>query len=667
MKERIQKLFCDNKSAEAFWALAENVMTDSYCQKMFLRVVNIKSHVIKLFEDIDRIKQLADKGNPYMQYAYARLHDVLYFAEDSMTVSEKYYAMAMEAGISDARMQLAYMYRDGDLGEYHPRLYCQYMEQALAENSVRAIQNKLYEMIYGSDFIEKDTEKALELIDRYITSCDEEPDPYFLCLRAKAEEQLGMKDKATKDYELAAIKGFPEALFFLAMMTCFDDEFKITDAERFSALMERGQDAGVPACYLETAFIMDSFDYKALDEKNQEECHRLLKNQLILSSEMGDDLAGYYLGYYHEQGINGFEQDYGQAWKWYSRGALLRSYFCFENISRMILEDFTAPEKYSEEYGYECAYHALILGSDSLDTVMKGYKNGYLTHHAAVIEEIFLPRYEKENSDCDDDSYDDSYDDEVEGQEIEEDCYKECETYDSDRNIDRDRDRDIDILMKYYDPDIEYTQPKEKRENSEETISPQSLEELLNHCHDYVDKINTAIKEHNQTWKVAEWTNKYADIAERMKSYEQMTNHLYSLNSKIIDLIFDHPRLKLRICRIQYDVLSWIEAKEEHCMGITEDIMQEINELSKCISLADEGRLEEIPQTGHLRRDPIEWTKKWEISIDEADRLAYEEIEDLPRGMGWCFAFWAARYKALKKFGIEWKSPAIMNPNVLFD
>ena len=83
----------------------------------------------------------------------------------------------------------------------------------------------------------------------------------------------------------------------------------------------------------------------------------------------------------------------------------------------------------------------------------------------------------------------------------------------------------------------------------------------------------------------------------------------------MIDIIYDHPRLKLRLCKIQYAVLSWIEAKAEHSLGITEDIRAEIDTLSRCIALADEGRLEEIPKTGHLKRDPVEWTKEWEEII----------------------------------------------------
>lgn len=653
MKEKIQKLFCENKSSEAFWIAAEHVMTDEYCRMMFLRIANIKNHIIQLFEDIDKIRELADKGNPYMQYAYARLHDILYFAEDSASVSEEYYKKAMDAGIADARMQLAYIYRDGDLGEFCPRLYNEYMEQAINENSERAIQNKLYEMIYGSDYIKKDTEKALKIIKEYLDSCDTEPSPYFYLLKAKAEEVLGMREEACKDYELAAEKGNPEALFFLAIMTCCDENYKVRDCQRFSELMVRGQDASVAACYLEAAFLLDSMNFEDLDEKAQADYHSLLKNQLILASEMGDDLAGYYLGMFYEQGINGFEQDYAKAFQWYSRGALLRSCFCHECLYRMILEDFTAPKKYTEEFGYECAYRALVLRCDTLDIVINGYKKGYLTHHAAVIEEYFMPRYEKS---LEDSKENDDYLDDIEGPEIEEDCYSDYDDY----NL-------YDDIVENESPEMNNQGTETVSNTNSKKDSPQTLSALLDECYDCADQATEAMKKRGCQWKAVDFVRKFADAADILKSYEHMLNHLYSLNKKMIDIIYDHPRLKLRLCKIQYAVLSWIEAKAEHSLDIIEDIRAEIDTLSRCIALADEGRLEEIPKTGHLKRDPVEWTKEWEEVIDEADRIAYEEIRDLPDGMGWCFAFWHARANALRQFGIQWRSPSVMNPNVMFD
>ena len=71
---------------------------------------------------------------------------------------------------------------------------------------------------------------------------------------------------------------------------------------------------------------------------------------------------------------------------------------------------------------------------------------------------------------------------------------------------------------------------------------------------------------------------------------------------------------------------------------------------------------------GHLKRDPVEWSSAYEKVIDEVERLVDEELEDHPRGMGFCFAYWSAKEALLRtKFGIDWRSPSEMNPGVMFD
>jgi len=35
--------------------------------------------------------------------------------------------------------------------------------------------------------------------------------------------------------------------------------------------------------------------------------------------------------------------------------------------------------------------------------------------------------------------------------------------------------------------------------------------------------------------------------------------------------------------------------------------------------------------------------------------------------MGFCFGYWAEKRNALERRGIEWMSPSVMNPRVMFD
>ncbi len=68
-----------------------------------------------------------------------------------------------------------------------------------------------------------------------------------------------------------------------------------------------------------------------------------------------------------------------------------------------------------------------------------------------------------------------------------------------------------------------------------------------------------------------------------------------------------------------------------------------------------------------LRFDPVERSPEFEAAIYDATREAVESVSDMPRGMGFCFAYWPALAAALSRRGVEWRSPQQMNPGVLFD
>ena len=68
-----------------------------------------------------------------------------------------------------------------------------------------------------------------------------------------------------------------------------------------------------------------------------------------------------------------------------------------------------------------------------------------------------------------------------------------------------------------------------------------------------------------------------------------------------------------------------------------------------------------------LLYDPVERTQKWEDIYVEVEEECDRRLEDVPRGMGFCFAYWSVKANVLKEYGIDWKSPHYMNPGVLFD
>lgn len=74
------------------------------------------------------------------------------------------------------------------------------------------------------------------------------------------------------------------------------------------------------------------------------------------------------------------------------------------------------------------------------------------------------------------------------------------------------------------------------------------------------------------------------------------------------------------------------------------------------------------PKIGHLRRDPVEYTHRWEQIYYDVEAALDERFMNAPRQMGLCFRIWNAKRELLKKeYGIDWHSPRQMNPGVKFD
>lgn len=70
-----------------------------------------------------------------------------------------------------------------------------------------------------------------------------------------------------------------------------------------------------------------------------------------------------------------------------------------------------------------------------------------------------------------------------------------------------------------------------------------------------------------------------------------------------------------------------------------------------------------------LKRDPIEQTTEFQEALKiiqpELEELS-EQLEKLGR-MGSCHVYWSRKKKLLKSVGIDWRSPAECNPNIIFD
>ncbi|MGM9741689.1 MAG: hypothetical protein ACI3ZC_01350 [Candidatus Cryptobacteroides sp.] len=175
------------------------------------------------------------------------------------------------------------------------------------------------------------------------------------------------------------------------------------------------------------------------------------------------------------------------------------------------------------------------------------------------------------------------------------------------------------------------------------------------------------LRENRNLWEIAGLARELMEHASVLEGYDHLLGRTHDALSRMSECLHDHPRLKLKLLKQWLLVVDRISAMQDHELSVYDDILHEINVLRRNIDYADAGKFDLIEDDRRLKHDPVEWTARWEEVIDEADRTAEENLADMPRGMGFCHAFWHERAEALADFGVEWRSPSMMNPGVLFD
>ena len=187
----------------------------------------------------------------------------------------------------------------------------------------------------------------------------------------------------------------------------------------------------------------------------------------------------------------------------------------------------------------------------------------------------------------------------------------------------------------------------------------------------YCEKAKKILQDQQDPSPIAAWAREILaygrDVIAREELDEQTLADAYTVAVEIADQVFERPRLLLQLKQLSYDMVVRGEQMTGETYKVKDGIQKEIDQLKANIQAADEGRWDDIHDGHYLKSDPIEWTSIYEAVIDEADQEAFEQLQDCPRGMGFCFAYWAEKRNALARRGIEWRSPHTMNPHVMFD
>lgn len=134
----------------------------------------------------------------------------------------------------------------------------------------------------------------------------------------------------------------------------------------------------------------------------------------------------------------------------------------------------------------------------------------------------------------------------------------------------------------------------------------------------------------------------------------------------------DLPRLFLSF--YQYwelcnEMLIEADGKPQQYEDMLESLYDKLFKLSWSV---DPGMTEDLydklfGKDSTLRFDFVQLSPEWEKAIYDIEKETVEEVGSEYQGMGFCFEIWAAKTSKAANHGIHWRSPHVMNPEVMFD
>ena len=194
------------------------------------------------------------------------------------------------------------------------------------------------------------------------------------------------------------------------------------------------------------------------------------------------------------------------------------------------------------------------------------------------------------------------------------------------------------------------------------TMTDEEVTQTLHHIVDLFDEMVKNYDELGEPWRNIPLGKEAFELMQEIPDY--------------IEDEFDTPEDK---GKVMATIASYMEET------LTPRLCLEISEYIKILNPKDEdntltmGQLQDfintdLPMEEYCRKyerclkfDPVERTEKWEKVIYDVEKECAEILKEEPKGMGFCFSYWSTKASVLRKRGIEWRSPASMNPGVMFD
>ena len=356
--------------------------------EQFLRRFRTKDRVGHLTTDeVEQLRQAADKGDAYARYGYGRWLYYLNPYPGALLDAEKLFYAAQQE-IPDSLAAYAQMLRYGETELYHPPVMdieenWRLLDEAVARGSVLAATQQARHRIFGN-FCEAEPERVKEEIEQRL---EEQPDsdPMWYTLLAFVNERLNLQDEAIRQYEKAITLGETEAYGYLALI--YKDRGNEALYEEY---MEEGCEHDSTFCCFYQADTDDDL-YDELDEEGQQQLHQAVADRLAKGLAWGDGTCAYFLWLHYHYGGLGFEQDEMKARAYLRRGVELADGVC---ISQML--EYMEDETERDELRLRAARYS-PNDKDALQELRQASDPAFLMLHKEELEKYWQPKFLKEN------------------------------------------------------------------------------------------------------------------------------------------------------------------------------------------------------------------------------------------------------------------------------
>lgn len=385
--------------------LVQTALTDdSEAAQIYLsRVFYTRCSIFMLSPDtIEQVKQAADKGNAYAQFAYGRHLIVTNPNEQSKELSLEYFGKAQQQGLPDAIAAISEAWRYGDFGIVDHSKAKQAVNQALQLRSEYAAFSQLKTMVLGDD---NQLEKALIVIDALIELNAQREMPFALWhyFKGVAHCTMGDIEEAEKHLTFACNQGNIDAWLERAVNAGgFDENGDIADNEAYIKALREGAEHHNPEC--RTLLAWDAvlqFDEHPSQERTPQLAQTII-DELQQCTRYGSKTACELLGDIYLNGWLQLSPDVDLAWRWYAQSAIWHCDTAYEKMYEMVHDHLKDVE---QDFSDMLAISGARLGSKRLlAATVIAYTHGRLTEYASEIEQYYEPIFDDPAFTLDDDS-----------------------------------------------------------------------------------------------------------------------------------------------------------------------------------------------------------------------------------------------------------------------